>query len=161
MTDKFIFLKKDYDGLVKKINNLKEDYKKWGKSSTEGSKVGDWHDNFAYEESMRQMKIISDRIQEFKDLLRNAQLFDESEKEIKSSKIVLGSKVKLETPDGDVKKYSIGSYRIFREEEFDDDYQIISYSSPLGNKLLGRAVDDQVELRIEGKQFIFDIIDIQ
>lgn len=158
---KNLFFKEDYDGLVKAINKLKKEYKKLGKESTEGSNVGDWHDNFLFEESQRQMRMISRRINDLEGLFHNAEIIDESSLNKNPDRIAIGCKVTLKAENGEIQKYFIGSYIISRDRNYIDDYYIISYMSPLARVIIGRKVNDEVKLTINSKQTIFHVIGIQ
>lgn len=159
MSKKYFF-KEDHTALLKKIEELEEEYRKWGIASTDG-KLGDWHDNFMYEESQRQMKMISDRMHELKKLLYDIEIVSKTVGRRELLTIIIGSKVTLKGSDDESRKYFIGSYLIFRDEKYYDEYFVISYTSPLGSKLIGKKVNDFIELVINKEKNIFKIIDIQ
>jgi transcription elongation GreA/GreB family factor len=161
MTNKFLFFSEDYSGLINTLNKLKDEYKKWGKESTEGSNVGDWHDNFAYEESMRQMELLSRRIKELTDLLTNAEVVQEPPSLEARNKVSVGSKVTVETEEGESRKYFIGSHTLFRDEKHIDGYLIISYTSPVAKALLGLESGEEAEIRIQGKKIRLHVIGIE
>ena len=159
--DKFYFLKEDYKGLQEEITKLEEEYKRWGKVSTEQGGVGDWHDNAAYDEGMRQMGMLGKRVQELKKIKDLAQILP-SEPSIKD-KIVFGSKVLIEYEDsGEELKVIIGSYMIFRKDGLTsiDGYKLISYETPLAVAILGKEIDETVYLNIGEKKRELIILDI-
>jgi len=160
MNDRYFFFREDYEILLETIKKLEDEYKQKGKESTEGSSVGDWHDNFAFEEATRQMTMLSNRIQEFKRILNNAEILPEKHKPSKISKVIIGCKVTLETEEGETKNYFIGSHTIFRKESQTEDFEIISYMSPLARAVMGKEVDDEAYLIIKGKKKLFTIIEI-
>jgi transcription elongation factor GreA len=161
MPHQYHFLIEDYNGLVRDIDRYEQDYRAWGKVSTEQGGVGDWHDNAAYEESMRQMQMLGKRIHELKNIMAKSKIVTLPQKS--SSKVQLGSKVEIEVCEtGERNKFLIASYMIFRDtqDSTNDEYRIISYSSPIGRALVNKEVEDEVRVRIGDKERIFFILTI-
>lgn len=158
--DKYIFLREDYEGLLVEIKRNEEEYKRWGKVSTEDGGVGDWHDNPAYEEGMRQMAMLNKRIRELKEIQYNSQVVEPSKNT--SERIILGSKVIIEFEHtGTTKEIMVGSYMTFRKEPSVGKYSLISYSSPLVRAILGKEENDEVEVRIGTQKRRVTILEIQ
>ena len=159
--DRFLFFQKDYDSLCRQIERLEADYKRWGKISTDG-KVGDWHDNFDYEEAMRQMGALSGQIQELRQILSRAQVVaEECPVSGNTERIVMGCRVTLEDEDGELKKYFVGSYRVLRQDPNVGGYHAVSYVSPIGRAMIGKRVDDEVSIRIKGEKVSYFVLDIE
>ena len=72
------FLRKDYDALLAKMEELAEGMWKageekgrWAEQSTET-----WHDNFGYEQEERQQWALSQRLDEFVDMKDHAEIVE-------------------------------------------------------------------------------------
>ena len=160
-SDRFIFFQKDCEALLKQIDKLEADYKKWGQISTEG-KLGDWHDNFNYEEAMRQMGSLSKQIHELEQILSKVEVLKEEGPAIRNpERAVVGCKVTLEDENGTQNKFFLGSYMVLRANPDINGYHAISYVSPLGRAILGKQLDDEVRFRVEGNEQLFYIVDIK
>jgi transcription elongation factor GreA len=160
--DTCYFLKEDLEGLEKEISKLEKDYKRWGKASTEQGGVGDWHDNAAYEEGMRQMGMIGKRIQELKEIKSHAQIV--TPQKSTTGKVIFGSRVTIEYEDtGEVLKLMISSYISFREKEAElvEGYKLVSYVAPLAKAIIGKEIDDSVAVVIGGNKSALSIVDVE
>lgn len=149
----FVFFREDYLGLIETITELEKEYEECGKRSTEGSSVGDWHDNFAHEEAMRQLGIISKRLIELNAFVSRARVIDESEVAPRKDTVGLGSKITISNEDGEEKRYYIGSYAIFRKSKtVDGKWFVVSYGSPLVSQLMGKRVGEEVLVNVNGSE---------
>src|ERR1039458_4024136 len=156
-----LLLKPDYQALLSTLETLTEDLKKWAKSSTEVGGVGDWHDNFAHEESMRQMALISKRIHDLTELSRSAQVMDEADLTHHLQRISIGRMVTIVDEQENQKKYYLGSHTRFRQESEIEGYMIISYVSPLGRALVGKELGDEITVTIAGRPCRYSIIEVR
>lgn len=147
-----ILLKEDHDALVATLEQLRNEYKRWGKSSTEVGGVGDWHDNFAYEEAMRQMSMLSHRIHELDELLHSADVVDPSELPRTPSRVSIGTKVTVLDDQGRERRYYIGGHTTLRMNAAVDRFMIVSYLSPIGANLVGKHTGDEVTITVANKR---------
>ena len=60
----------------------------------------------------------------------------------------------------DVESGDVLKYQIVGEDETDPDNGIISISSPIGRALIGKEIDDDVQVRTPGGLREFIVIDI-
>jgi transcription elongation factor GreA len=158
---KFLFFQNDYSALLRQIDKLEADYKKWGKVSTEG-KLGDWHDNFNYEEAMRQMGLLSRQIHDMKQILANAELVGETDRVGNMlDRAVVGSRVILRDQSGRANKYRISSYMVLVSDPDSDGYSPVSYVSPVGRAVIGKHLNDEAKFSVEGSQMSYQIVKIE
>lgn len=70
--------------------------------------------------------------------------------------IMPGMEVELETEHGEIRVHSILGY-----EEGDPKKGIVSYLSPVGEKLLYKSIGDEIELPILGKIVRYEVVNIR
>ena len=99
--------------------------------------MGGTENNAEYEDAKNEQAFLEGRIRELELMLRNAKVFHEGAAGV----VRLGSRVKLQAPDGQHEDYTIvGS------AEADPVHGRISNESPVGHALLGKHVGDSVEV---------------
>lgn len=101
---------------------------------------GDRSENGDYIYGKRRLRQIDSRLRFLRDRIEAAQIVDP----LKQSADVVrfGATVQLEDEDGNQK-----TYQIVGEDEFDPEQNRISWRSPMAKALLGRKVDDEVQVR--------------
>ncbi len=157
---RFLFFQVDYTALLKQVDKLEVDYKKWGKISTEG-KLGDWHDNFNYEEAMRQMGMISRQIHDLKQIIANAEVVGDADRpKGKVDRVAVGSRIILRDRNGEINKYWVSSYMVLVSSPDADGYQPVSYISPIGRAVIGKQINDEANFSIEGSPVSYQIVEI-
>lgn len=70
-------------------------------------------------------------------------------------KVFFGATVTLEKADG-----AEAVYTIVGPDEFDLQAGRISMDAPLAKRLMGRSVDDEIELTVNGETQCFEIVDV-
>jgi len=113
---------------------------------------GDFSENAAYSMAKGRLRGINQRILEIEDHLKNAIIINP---EGKSSKVELGSRVKLEI-NGREKTYTI-----LGSSETNPESGIISRNSPLGRALLGLRAGETAKIQLSGRQVEYKIINIE
>jgi transcription elongation factor GreA len=105
---------------------------------------GDLSENAEYDAAKEKQSFIEGRIKEIEQRLAGAQVIDPAM--ISSDKIAFGATVVLEDEDrgGEV------TYQIVGLDEADVDKGKISLSSPIARALIGRSVDDLIEVKTPG-----------
>ncbi len=142
------FTPKDFAKLQEKIRKteakLDEAKLQIGEACNQGSDT--FHDNFPYEEALRQVAFWSRRLQEFIDLQCDAQIVYPSEETIR---VAISTIVTIE----DVATHEEETYRIasFGIAIYSDEKGVVSYNSPLGQCLLGAWKGDIRTLRLGEK----------
>lgn len=98
------------------------------------------------------------KIAELENVMRLARLINDSE-HIQNQdfhEVLPGVEVELESEDGERRVHSILGY-----EEGDPQKGIVSYLSPVGEKLLHKGVGDEVLLPMRGKLIRYEIVTIK
>ena len=118
--------------------------------------VGDgWHDNFAYEEAMRQEKMIQTKIMEMtkqKDLLKVIDAIPYSDDYVcLDDKIEVSIKYSDEDSDIEIIKLT-GKFRP------DDNLGEVSLNSPIGNAIYNRTIGDTVIYEVNNKKIEVKIL---
>lgn len=117
---------------------------------------GDLKENAEYHAAREQQSFNEGRIQELESKLSNAQVVDIS-KLVNHGKVVFGSVVKV----CHVETNAEISYQIVGEDEADIKQNKISYSSPIGRALIGKNVDDTVNVQTPGGLVEYEIVEVK
>lgn len=104
----------------------------------EARELGDLKENAEYHAAKEKQGHIEGRISQLQAIIANSQIIDISN--IESDKIVFGAKVTLLNPDDD----KTMTYQIVGKDESDRKEGKISFSSPLGQALIGKEEGDTV-----------------
>lgn len=116
---------------------------------------GDLSENAEYDAAKDEQRDIEARIEEVEQILKNAEVVDESEFE--QGKISIGCIVKLFDFDFDEED----EYRIVGSTEADILNNKISNESPMGLALIGAGVGDVVEVKGPEGNCRFEILEIR
>lgn len=115
---------------------------------------GDLKENAEYHAAREKQGLIEARITDLEDKLSRAQVIDLSQSN--KDTVRFGAWVQLlDEETGEEKKY-----RLVGDLEADITKNFLSISSPLGKALLGKRVDDQVEITVPKGQKEFTILSI-
>ena len=139
--DKMPMLAEGYQKLQADLKRLKEDRPQIVDAIEEARAHGDLSENAEYHAAKERQGQIEAAIVQIEDRLSRAQIIDP--KELSGDKVVFGATVTL--LDEDEKPVR---YQIVGETEADAKLGRISYNSPLGRALIGRRVDDEVEVTV-------------
>jgi len=113
--------------------------------------LGDLRENAEYKAAKEKQDELNAKVGKLKNELDRAQIFDKST--ISTSKISFGTKVTLYneiTKENEV-------YTILGPWESDPSANIISYLSPLGKKLMGHKVGEELKFSIHEREFQYRI----
>ena len=116
---------------------------------------GDITENAEYDAAKERQAFIEGRIREVENRLANAQVIDT--KNLPADRIVFGATVRLT----DIDNGQEGSYRIVGEDEADVKNGMISVTSPVGQALIGKELNDTVQVRAPGGVREYEILDIR
>ena len=117
---------------------------------------GDLKENAEYHAAKERQSFIEGRINEIESKLSTAEIIDITKLNV-SGKVVFGSTVTIIDLDNDQEI----KYKIVGEDEANIDEGLISYKAPLSRSLIGKSIDDLVELSIGDETQSFQIINIQ
>ena len=115
--------------------------------------MGDLSENADYISAKEEQGFIEGRIQELENVLKKAQVIEESKDA--GTIISIGSKVIIKEED-----YPEETFHILGSKEADPQNGKISYESPIGKALLGHRVGDRVSVETPEGKIVFEILEI-
>ncbi|WP_375392416.1 transcription elongation factor GreA [uncultured Sphingomonas sp.] len=139
--EKMPMLQEGYDRLSRDLKRLKVERPQIVDAIEEARAHGDLSENAEYHAAKERQGQVEASIADIEDKLSRAQIIDPTE--LSGDKVVFGATVTL--LDEDDKPIT---YQIVGQTEADAKTGRISYNSPLGRALIGRRVDDEVEVTV-------------
>ena len=122
----------------------------------EAREHGDLKENAEYHAAREQQGFCEGRIQEIESKLGNAQIIDVT-KMTNLGKVIFGATVTLLNTSTDEEV----TYRIVGDDEANIKGGLISVNSPIARGLVGKEIDDTVNIKTPGGNVEFDIIDVE
>lgn len=139
--EKMPMLQEGFDKLTADLRRLKAERPEIVDAIEEARAHGDLSENAEYHAAKERQGQIEASIGDIEDRLSRAQIIDP--KMLSGDKVVFGATVTLvDENDKPVK------YQIVGQTEADANSGRISYNSPLGRALIGRKVEDEVEVTV-------------
>ena len=108
----------------------------------EAREHGDLKENAEYHAAREQQSFCEGRIQDIEGKLSNVQIIDVT-KMTNNGKVIFGATVTIINLETDEET----TYRIVGEDEADIKNNMISYSSPIARGLIGKELDDVVNIQ--------------
>lgn len=160
MSNTYYVTRKGLGLLVKKQKELFEDLEKSTRAMGHSARLdNDLRENPEFMQLRTKITYeIPSKIAELENVMRLSRLIDDSE-HIQNKdfhEVLPGLEVELESDDGELRVHSILGY-----EEGDPQRGIVSYLSPVGEKLLYKEVGDEVVLPMRGKLIRYEIVTIK
>ncbi|MDP5029134.1 MAG: transcription elongation factor GreA [Paraglaciecola sp.] len=112
------------------------------KAIAEAREHGDLKENAEYHAAREQQSFCEGRIQDIEGKLSNIQIIDVT-KMANNGKVIFGATVTILNLDTDEET----TYKIVGEDEADIKNNLISYSSPIARGLIGKELDDIVNIQ--------------
>ena len=125
------------------------------KAIAEAREHGDLSENAEYHAAKEKQSFIEGRIADLENKISRAEIINA--KKLKSDRIIFGATVTL----GEMDSNKNIIYQIVGTEEADVENGKISISSPLAKALLGKKIDDTVEVYSPGGSKEYEIENIQ
>ena len=125
------------------------------RSIAEAREHGDLSENAEYHAAKEKQSFIEGRIADLENKISRADVI--ITKKLKSNKVIFGATVTL----GEVGKKKQIVYQIVGTEEADVENGKISISSPLARALLGKKIDDSVEVYSPGGSKEYEVENIE
>ncbi len=139
--EKLPMLAQGYERLIGELKAFREERPKIVDAIEEARAHGDLSENAEYHAAKERQGQVEMSIADLEDKVSRAQLVDP--KTLSGDKIIFGATVTLLDDDEKPVRYQIvGPY------EADARLGRISYASPLGKALIGRRVDDEIEVTV-------------
>ena len=154
--DKVPMTDNSYNLLEEELKTLKsEDRPNVIKAIAEAREHGDLSENAEYHAAKEKQSFIEGRIADLENKISRAEVINT--KILSGNKIIFGATVTL----GEVGRKKNIIYQIVGTEEADVENGKISVSSPLARALLGKKVDDLVEVSSPGGSKEYEIENIE
>ncbi len=116
--------------------------------------MGDLSENSEYTAAREELSLIDGRIEELSDMLKRVEIIDEEKASKKTNAIQLGSTVTVKING---KKEM---FELVGEWEADPQEKKISHESPLGKALMGKALNDKIEVEAPAGKILYHIVEI-
>jgi transcription elongation factor GreA len=116
---------------------------------------GDLSENAEYTYAKEKQGLIEARVRDLQERLAACEIIDLSNRP-PTDRIVFGCSVTIEDVDTSERKI----YKILGQDEADISQGIISVDSPLGRALIGKEVDDVVEVKTPNGRREYEIVDV-
>ena len=117
---------------------------------------GDLKENAEYHAAREQQGFVEGRIQELESKLSRARVIDVTQIE-NNGKVIFGATVILLNPESNDEM----TYQIVGDDEADFKVGKISVSSPIARGLIGKMVDDVVDIKTPSGLVTFEIIEVK
>ena len=139
--EKLPMLAEGYERLTAELKALREERPRIVDAIEEARAHGDLSENAEYHAAKERQGQVEASIADLEDKVSRAQIIDPTT--LSGDKVIFGATVTLLDDDDKPVKYQIvGPY------EADAKIGRISYASPLGRALIGRRVDDEIEVTV-------------
>ncbi|MEO2266689.1 transcription elongation factor GreA [Pseudoalteromonas pernae] len=117
---------------------------------------GDLKENAEYHAAREQQGFCEGRIQEIEAKLSNVQIIDVT-KMPNNGKVIFGATVTILNVDTDAEV----TYRIVGDDEADIKNNLISVNSPIARGLIGKEVDDSVNIETPNGAVEYEIVEVE
>jgi len=147
-----VITKETYDKLKKELERLKtEERKKIAEKIKIVKEFGDLSENSEYQSALEEQKQLELKILKLENLLKTAKVVKKEKK--KSNKIEIGSEVEIV----DLQTKKVLKFKIVGFGEANPLENKISQESPIGKALIGRKLNDIVEIKIGNNKKRFKV----
>jgi len=155
VNEKMIVTQEGYDKLVAEHEELTAVRRlEVAERLKEAISYGDLSENAEYDAAKNEQAELEERILKLENMIRNAQIIDESE--ISSDRVNLGHTVRVEY----VGTGEIETYKIVGSNESDPLSGMISNESAVGRGLIGVGIDEEVEIEIPDGMIRLKVLEI-
>ncbi|MET1756243.1 transcription elongation factor GreA [Novosphingobium sp. RD2P27] len=152
--EKLPMLAEGYERLTADLKALREERPRIVDAIEEARAHGDLSENAEYHAAKERQGQVEATIADLEDKISRAQIIDPAT--LSGDKVIFGATVTLLDDDDKPVKYQIvGPY------EADAKVGRISYNSPLGKALIGRKVEDEVEVTVPSGDKFFVVEKIE
>ena len=139
--DKVPMLAEGYEKLTADLKALRDERPKIVDAIEEARAHGDLSENAEYHAAKERQGQVEAQIADIEDKVTRAQIIDPAT--LSGDKVVFGATVTLRDEDDKPVKY-----QIVGQTEADASKGRISYNSPIGRALIGKQVDDEIEVTV-------------
>jgi len=140
-TERMPMLAEGYEQLIRELKALREERPRIVEAIEEARAHGDLSENAEYHAAKERQGQVEASIGDLEDRVSRAQIIDPAS--LSGDRIVFGATVTLLDDKGKPIRY-----QIVGQTEADAKVGRISYNSPLGRALIGRKVEDEIEVTV-------------
>ncbi len=115
-----------------------------------------WHDNFAYEQLIREEAMLAGQLASLKDILRNATIVPSVATTI--DHVGVGCIIELEDDDGNSTEYEVVGYG---ETDISASPRKLEYLAPIIEPFIDGVVGDEYSVRIAGNKTTLTLVSIR
>lgn len=152
---KFPMTSDGHDKLVEELAELKKNERpRLIAAIADARRHGDLSENAEYHAAKEKQKHVEGRISEIETKLASAEVI--SLPPASHDTIVFGATVTLEDDDTEAQR----TYRIVGEDEANIEKGLLSVRSPLARGLVGKSVDDDIEIQTPSGQKTYTVLSI-
>jgi len=156
MVERVPMTREGYEKLKVELDHLKKDVRpKVVRDIEEARGHGDIQENAEFHAAKERQSFVEGRIMELTSKISRAEVIDPAA--LKSDHIAFGATVKLE----DAKSGEVVTYQIVGENEASVENGKISVASPLARALIGKELDEQIQVKTPGGIKEYIILDIR
>ncbi|MBD0391264.1 transcription elongation factor GreA [Wolbachia endosymbiont of Pentalonia nigronervosa] len=156
--NKFPMTKGGFERMQAELGKLKEEKPIVIQAISDARDHGDLSENAEYHAARERLGFIEGRIMEVEHKLSHAEVIDV--RSLSGNTVMFGATVTLSMLNDDDSEVEY-IYKIVGECESDVSKQLISSSSPLGSALIGKKVDEYVEVIVPSGEKLYKIIKIE
>ncbi len=144
---KLYFTRAGADRITRQKQELISKLKSTQGQKGEAAEIGgnQWHDNFSFEQLMREEQMLNAQIAEINEKIGNMTVVDEAPVDI--DKLRIGHIAVLDV-EGEPKTYLVGG---FEDSDTSADPPVISYLAPLIRQFIGKEQGHAAKVQIAGK----------
>jgi transcription elongation factor GreA len=143
MVERVPITRESYEALQQELSHLKSVVRPQViQAIREAREHGDLRENAEYQAAKEKQSFTEGRILQLEDRLGRAQIIDTSN--LDTERVVFGTTVKLLDMDSEEEK----AFTLVGQDEADGQKGKISILSPVARALVGREIDDIVEIRV-------------
>lgn len=155
MTPPYLFLRKDFDRLERRIGELGDDMLKVGAEMATWASQGaeTWHDNFGFEEGVRQEEMLAHRSEEFEALESEAEIVTDPP----ADRVGVGTLVELEDRNGHRRRVVVSSYLVLGRR---DDREV-SYAAPVIAPFMDATAGEERTVELPSGQQVWRVVSIR
>jgi transcription elongation factor GreA len=153
MSETILLTKENLEQLKEKLNELLIEKPQVIARIDLARSHGDLKENADYHAARERLGFLEGQLALIQDKIARAQIIDTSN--IVSDKVIMGARVKVEDPDGEIEYFHIVS-----DMDAGITDENVSINSPIGKTLIGKKVGDQVAIKIPRGTLNYKILDI-
>ena len=149
------FTRRGYQLLEARIARLEQHLKEMYAPLAYLAEVGgdQYHDNFSYEQQMRDIQLLNDEMRRLKGFLPRAVIVEQSP--AKPQEVSIGTTVEIEI------NTEKATWEIVGFEESDPQTGRLAYNTPLGSALMRLAIGETTMVKLNGQEKEITILSIR